>query len=229
VSETLNTYDSYKESFITNLGKVQFFNQADSPCSSCTSGMTNGFSPYPNNCQYPQLFYFTGNNKTGQKKLSQSIERSYSGNSYVETVQNIQYDNYLQQSNITTLSSKGETLKSTFTYPYNYTVSPYTNMTAFNYIAPVIEETNFLNNVQTFKKITDYQGVRPSKIRTKIGNGTEITPITFNTYDARENLRLYTLRSGQTTLLTWYGTTDGGKTDLLKSQTVGGGSTGSAL
>ena len=153
----------------------------------------------------------------------------------METIQNFAYDNYLQQSNITTLSSKGETLKSTFTHPYDFTTSPYTSMTSFNYITPVVEETNLIDNVQTFKKSTDYFTVgghfNPSQIRTKIGSGTEITPIVFDTYDSRGNLTKYTLRTGQTTQLTWYGTmgTDKGKTDLLKTQTVGGGVSGNVL
>jgi hypothetical protein len=248
LQKTVNTYDAFKETSIVNVAKVNFFNQANTSCSTCSSGMLYGFLipggiiergsdlPLGTPCANPQLVYFTGQNKTGQQKITQTTERLYSGNSFVETIQNFAYDNYLQQSNITTLSSKGETLKTTYTHPYDYlTTSPYTNMTTFNYITPVVEETNLIDNVQTFKKSTDYFTVgghfNPSQIRTKIGSGTEITPIIFDTYDSRGNLTKYTLRTGQTTQLTWYGTTgtDKGKTDLLKTQTVGGGVSGNVL
>jgi RHS repeat-associated protein len=199
---------------------------------SITNNLLTPLSPA---CANPELVYFTGQNKTGQQKIINTTERSYTGSSYVETIQNFVYDNYLQQSEMTTLSSKGETLKTTFTYPYDYTVSPYTTMLNNNFITPVIEETSSLDNVQTFWKSTDYDifsnHYLPQKIRTKVGAGTEITPIVFDTYNPRGNLTKYTLRSGQTTTLDWYGTTgtDIGKTDLLKSQTVGGGSTGLVL
>jgi hypothetical protein len=247
LQKMVNTYDAFRETSIVNVAKVNFFNQANTSCNTCTSGMPYGFlipagiverSPLPLSpaCANPQLVYFTGQNKTGQQKVSQTTERLYSGNSFVETVQNFLYDNYLQQSSMTTLSSKGETLKTTYTHPYDYlTTSPYTNMTTFNYITPVIEETNLIDNVQTFKKSTDYFTIgghfNPSQIRTKIGSGTEITPIIFDNYDSRGNLLKYTLRSGQTSQFTWYGTTgtDKGKTDLLKTQTVGGGVSGNVL
>jgi RHS repeat-associated protein len=236
LSETFNSYDSFKEESIVNLAKVRFVNQASITCSFCSSGMLNGFAPFPNNCQFPQLIYFTGQNKTGQKKISQSIERSFSGSSFVETVQNFLYDNYLQQSEMTTLSSKGETLKTTYTHPYDYlTISPYISMASYNYITPIVEETSFIDNVQAFKKSTDYSTLgghfNPSKIRTKIGSGTEITPIVFDDYDSRGNLLKYTLRTGQTSQFTWYGITgtDKGKTDLLKNQTLGGGASGLVL
>jgi hypothetical protein len=235
LSEILNSYSDFKQDFIVNLAKVRYVNQSNTSCPACPSGMSHGYSGFYNVCQYPQLIYFTGQNKTGQRKISQTTERYYSGTSYLETIQNFLYDNYLQQSEMITLSSKGESLKTSYTHPYDYTVSPYTTMLNNNFITPVIEETSSLDNIQTFWKSTDYDifsnHYLPQKIRTKVGAGTEITPIVFDTYNLRGNLTKYTLRSGQTTTLDWYGTTgtDKGKTDLLKSQTVGGGSTGAVL
>jgi RHS repeat-associated protein len=247
LQKTVNTYGAFKETSIVNVAKVNFSNQANATCNTCTSGMYYGFlmsggivgnnpdTPTGTPCSNPQLVYLTGQNKTGQQKITQTTERLYSGNSFVETVQNFDYDNYLQQSSMTSLSSKGEILKTTYSHPYDYTISPYTNMTTFNYITPVVEETNFIDNVQTFKKSTDYFTLGghflPNKIRTKISSGIEITPIVFNNYDSRGNLLKYTLRTGQTTQLTWYDTTgtDKGKTDLLKTQTLGGGASGNVL
>ncbi|MDZ7899128.1 MAG: DUF6443 domain-containing protein [Arcicella sp.] len=172
------------------------------------------------------------------QKISET-ERLYAGaTNYIETVSTSAYNNstYLQASSITTQSSKGETLLMNFKYPHNYSVEPYLTMVSKNIIAPIIEETSFLNSTQTASKITDYATFgtlqMPQRIRTKIGSGTEITPITFDTYDTRGNLTKYTLRSGQTATMEYYGNSsifDYGKTDLLKSQTVGGGSMGTVL
>jgi hypothetical protein len=172
---------------------------------------------------------------SGWLQKTSETERLYAGTDFVETVSTNAYNNstYLQVSSMTTQSSKGETLLMNFKYPYNFSAEPYLTMVSKNIIAPVIEETSFLNSTQTASKITDYATFgtlqMPQKIRTKIGSGTEITPINFDTYDTRGNLTKYTLRSGQTASVQYYATTDLGKTDLLKSQTIGGGSTGTVL
>jgi Domain of unknown function (DUF6443) len=169
------------------------------------------------------------------QKISET-ERLYdNANNFIETVSTNNYNNstYLQASSMTTQSSKGETLLMNYKYPYDFSTEPYLTMINKNIIAPIIEETSFLNTTQTALKITDYATFgtlqMPQKIRTKIGLGTEITPITFDTYDTRGNLTKYTTRSGQTATMQYFGTTDLGKTDLLKTQTVGGGSTGTVL
>jgi hypothetical protein len=69
----------------------------------------------------------------------------------------------------------------------------------------------------------------PSKIETKIGNGTLHTAIDFLGYDTRGNLNGFKTRDGQTITLDWYTLADLGKTDLLKSYSVGGGSNGTVL
>jgi RHS repeat-associated protein len=173
---------------------------------------------------------------SGWLQKTSETDRLYdNANNFIETVSTSAYNNttYLQASSMTTTSSKGETLLMEFKYPYDFSTQPYLTMVNKNIIAPVIEETSFLNSTQTASKITDYATFgtlqMPQKIRTKVGSGTEITPITFDTYDTRGNLTKYSLRSGQIATMEYYGTTDLGKTDLLKSQTVGGGSTGTVL
>lgn len=169
------------------------------------------------------------------QKISET-ERLYdNASNFIETVSTNAYNNstYLQVSSMTTQSSKGETLLMNYKYPYDFSTPLYLTMVGKNIIAPIIEETSFLNSTQTASKITDYATFgtlqMPQRIRTKVGSGTEITPITFDTYDTRGNLTKFTLRSGQTANMLYYGTTDLGKTDLLKSQTIGGGSTGTVL
>jgi len=115
-----------------------------------------------------------------------------------------------------------------------------TAMTARNIISPVIEKRSQLYDYSTNQGPTniDYERTSytlfgnaylPSKIEIKIGDGVLQTTLDFLDYDSRGNLLQYKTRSGQTTTLTWYNTTDLGKTDLLKTHTVGGGLTGTVL
>ena len=142
-----------------------------------------------------------------------------------------------------TIIDEDRTIQTVFTYPKDYTSDAIlAGMVTKNIISPVVEKTTQLNIINVAGTTTvvpmNYEkntynlfgtAYLPQKIEAKIGSGTLYTPITFNTYDARSNLTNYTLRNGQTTALTYYGITDLGKTDLLKTQTVGGGSTGTVL
>jgi RHS repeat-associated protein len=144
--------------------------------------------------------------------------------------------------NGTTLD-EDRTIQTVFTYPKDYpSDATLAGMVTKNIIAPVVEKTTELKIVNVSGTITSipisYEkntyslfgtAYLPQKIEVKVGNGTLYTPITFNTYDARSNLTKYTLRNGQINQLTYYGTTDLGKTDLVKTQTVGGGSIGTIL
>jgi RHS repeat-associated protein len=174
---------------------------------------------------------------------SQTIQRQYKGANAVETITTPSYNNplYYHPSATQTTTSKGETLTMAYKYPYDFsTQQPYSTMITKNMLSPVIEEKTSLNSVEISRKTTDYDNYTnpaasggsfqlPAQVRTKIGAGTEITPLVFNTYDTRGNLTKYTERKGQITTLTYYATTDLGKTDLVKTMTTGGGSTGSVL
>jgi RHS repeat-associated protein len=142
-----------------------------------------------------------------------------------------------------TVIDEDRTIQTVFTHPKDYpSDAVLAGMVTKNIISPVVEKTMQLNIIDVTGTTTvvpmSYEkntynlfgtAYLPQKIEAKIGNGTLYTPITFNTYDARSNLTKYTLRNGKTTILTYYGTTDLGKTDLLKTQTVGGGNTGTVL
>jgi RHS repeat-associated protein len=142
-----------------------------------------------------------------------------------------------------TVIDEDRTIQTVFTHPKDYpSDAVLAGMVTKNIISPVVEKTMQLNIINVAGTTTvvpmSYEkntynlfgtAYLPQKIEVKIGSGTLYTPITFNTYDARSNLTKYTLRNGQTTTLTYYGTTDLGKTDLVKTQTVGGGSTGTVL
>ena len=142
-----------------------------------------------------------------------------------------------------TVIDEDRTIQTVFTHPKDYpSDAVLAGMVTKNIISPVVEKTMQLNIIDvagttavvpmSYEKNTyNLFGTAylPQKIEAKIGSGTLYTPITFNTYDARSNLTKYTLRNGQITTLTYYSTTDLGKTDLVKTQTVGGGSTGTVL
>lgn len=165
----------------------------------------------------------------------QTTERQYIGTNLVETVTTYQYNNptYLFLTSSSTTDSKGQTILTNFTYPHDYTVEPYLTMKAKNILSPVIEKTIFQNGTQATWTNTNYATFGafqlPERINTKIGAGTIQTPIIFNNYDARGNLSSYTLQNGQKASFTYFSTTDLGKTDLVKSYTLAGGTAGTAL
>jgi len=65
----------------------------------------------------------------------------------------------------------------------------------------------------------------PQKTESKVGTAAvATTQTTFLTYDDRANLLTYLEENGASTKLEYYGTGDTGKTDLLKSSTLGSGS-----
>ena len=71
LESTVNTYSAFKDTSIVNVAKVNFSNQANASCSTCSSGMAYGFlisggiagrgSDLPSGtaCTNPQLIYFT--------------------------------------------------------------------------------------------------------------------------------------------------------------------------
>ncbi|MEA5462048.1 DUF6443 domain-containing protein [Arcicella sp. LKC2W] len=236
LARTIHQYSSYKEQFITNMGKVLLSNQSNTTCPSCTSGMPYGFDNYGGTpCSYPKLIYLTGTNKTGRQEISQKIERHYKGSDSLEVITNYTYDasNYLQVTQSTTNTSKNEILSTQYKYPYHYNYEPYLTMKAKNMLNPVIEETTLLDNVQIAWRFSDYSTTGSYqnllKVRVKIGVGTEQTLINFNTYNSRGHLTQYQEKNGITTNITYYGTSSIGKIDLVQSISVGGGSTGTIL
>jgi RHS repeat-associated protein len=182
----------------------------------------------------PAQFWFT----SGETK------RVYSGANYIETVSTNTYGstqhNFMTQQ--TVVDSKGNTNATQNAYPADRVASGndptgvYALMVGSHLINPVIETKMLFNGFQYAKKLVNYYGwnsnsfFAPLSVQTQVkATDPLITQVSFLTYDARANLTKYSLRNGQTTALTWYGVTDLGKTDLLKTHTVGGGSTGTVL
>jgi hypothetical protein len=129
--------------------------------------------------------------------------------------------------------SKGQSLVSAYQYPNDFSTAVYTNMVSKNLINSVITETTTRagNAVAASRKNYGLFHGFPllSSEENQSGSGPWITSVTYQDYDIHGNLLKFNTRNGQTTSLTWYGSTDYGQTDLLNTMTTGGGSTGTVL
>jgi hypothetical protein len=129
--------------------------------------------------------------------------------------------------------SKGQSVVETYEYPHDFTESVYTTMVSRNIISPVIQQTMSRNGtlISESKKNYDVFGsyTLPSSEESKVETGPWITSVTYEGYDTRGNVTGLTTRSGQKLALAWYGLSDYGKIDNLKTYTLGGGSTGTVL
>jgi RHS repeat-associated protein len=198
------------------------------------------------------------NTYSGWLKKTGETDIYYNGTTALITNTQHEYNNstYLQLSKTTTTESKADrifventltdsrVIETEYGYPYDFLFDfDFNAMKSKNIIAPVVAKTVSLyepisasglpkRTPIAYEKTTYRQfgnAYLPQKITTRVGDGILITPIIFNSYDARGNLTKFTTRSGQITTLAYYGSTDLGKTDLLKTYTVGGGSTGTVL
>jgi RHS repeat-associated protein len=182
----------------------------------------------------PAQFWFT----------SQKTDRSYTGTYYLEIITNYDYSSTKHNLMLgqDSQDSKLNTLKSTMKYPnemVDNSLDPtgvYALMVAKHLIAPVIETKTFFKNVQTSRKLVNYQSLTgsgttfyaPKSVETQIlSTDPSITQVNFLSYDARANLTKYSERNGQTTNLTYLNNT--GSADLVSSITVGGGTAGTVL
>lgn len=187
--------------------------------------------------QIPAQFWFT----SGETK------RVYNGTNYLETFSTYEYastkHNFMTGQTVT--DSKGNVLTTQNAYPADRILSGndptgvYALMVNNNHlINPVIETKMLFNGFQYSRKLVNYFGwntnafFAPLSVQTQVKSTDPlITQVNFSDYDTRANLTKYYQRNGQTTALTWFGTTlaEKGKTDLLKTHTVGGGTAGTVL
>jgi YD repeat-containing protein len=61
-----------------------------------------------------------------------------------------------QLSSVTTVDSRGQSIKKVYKHPYDYSGSPYTQMRNLNQINPVIEEIDYVGSQETHRFITEY-------------------------------------------------------------------------
>jgi YD repeat-containing protein len=110
----------------------------------------------------------------------------------ITTTENFLYNSNNQIKTKRTIVNSQDTLQITYTHPSDYNVSPYTDMTAYNRVSPVIEQTTtrIKGRVRTEMECiyTDYQLWNklavPQKTSTKyIGTNNWYTEVTYNSYN----------------------------------------------
>ena len=192
------------------------------------------------------IFKLTTEQVNKTKTVERTYDNS--GITNIETTTQYFYENpnYTQVSK--TISTEGKsakitvggalidsrTIETTFKYPFNYpsTEVILTGMKSANIISPVIEKTTQLAVLNTagiktltqlaYEKTTFYKPLSiylPQKIEVQNGTGILQTAITFDNYDAFGNLLGYTQKNGLKSTFTYYGTSDLGKVNLVKTQT----------
>lgn len=114
----------------------------------------------------------------------------------ISTITAYTYDDptHLGISQMQTTNSKGEILKTVYTYPYNFpTTSPYQPMDVAHIWAKVVTETKSNGSTQLLAQTNNYSsfGVpnyQPANISLQIKANTPETRAYFNQYDARGNI-----------------------------------------
>ncbi|MES2517895.1 MAG: DUF6443 domain-containing protein [Bacteroidota bacterium] len=133
-----------------------------------------------------------------------------------------------------TINSLGDTLKTEMKYPHDFsTDSIYAGMLLKNQSGMVIEQSEYVRKVGNssfdflMKKRTNYNQFNssffaPSTIETQYAGGTLTQEASFQ-YTNDALISSVTERNGITSTFTWFGTTDIGKRDLLKTMVKGSG------
>ncbi len=135
-----------------------------------------------------------------------------------------------------TINSLGDTLKTEMKYPHDFSTDPiYAGMLLKNQSGMVIEQSEFVRKVgnSTFdflmKKRTNFAKFNntfyaPSTLETQYAGGNLTSEANFQ-YANDALISSVIERSGITSTFTYFGTTDIGKRDLLKTMVKGSGST----
>lgn len=128
-------------------------------------------------------------------------------NNYLKTKTEYSYNQYGQQIAANTTTSKGELLKTKFTYPVDYPgLAPYNTMIERNNISPIVEQAtykntfdpgNLLSSIKTNYNYWDYASqawgsgvsnqILPQKVETQKGANDVETRIQYFSYDEKGN------------------------------------------
>lgn len=145
-------------------------------------------------------------------------------NNYLLSTTEYTYNQYDLQTSATTTTSKGELLKTKFTYPVDYLgQAPYSTMIERNLIAPVIEQSAYKNvsGIESFLqfKKTNYNYwdpasqtwgnnasnfILPQTVETKKGANDTETRIRYFSYDAKGN-PVYVAKENDTRQIFFWG------------------------
>lgn len=172
---------------------------------------------------------FDAEDATNTRKVETVTSYTYPNETYDVTTNSFT-KTYLQPTYVTKTNSKGQLVKTEYKYPYDYPTSTYTDMTGLNIVNPTIEEKTSIGNSQINKKLTNYfkplnTFYAPENIQTQLtSTSTLVTDVTFNSYDSKGNVTKYTGRDGIANSFEYFGISDAGKVNLVKTNTVGEGS-----
>lgn len=140
----------------------------------------------------------------------QKEERYDSLGNVTTTIRSYTYDSYAQLSSTLQTNSKGETICSTFKYPYDFS-SIYTDMKNKNMISPVIEEQEYINGNKTRTRRNNYKAetvsgksiIVPSSIEIAYKNNPLRTEISFDQHDQYGNILQITQKDGLPVSYLW--------------------------
>lgn len=139
-------------------------------------------------------------------QLSQQVTEFW-GTEEQSTTTSYHYNSRNEIERQTFVDSQGDTQETRFFYPYDRSsVFIMDQMVSYNYIAPVVETEEYLNNTLIRKRKTDYTSspgyFAPRQISTSRANDPLTTEITFDRYE-NERLVQYTPRDGPSVTLLW--------------------------
>jgi hypothetical protein len=204
IAKTTNTYTYFPDQWNNNIGLIVFkqiisHSQFDDNLSLEPDEPSNGCRVNSDSYSYQYGNYAI---RGGDNKITGTTDIVYDQtdpSKFVSTTVTYSYDDitHLQVKQIQTTNSKGQLLQTSFTYPHDFTVSPYTEMADNNIISKSVEETKTTSISGTIKPIshqkTNYiftgnYNYLPGSIDFKSGNFPTQTRVFFNQYDKRGNI-----------------------------------------
>jgi YD repeat-containing protein len=146
-----------------------------------------------NNYMYNNYDIVSGDNKVITDTLI-NYDQSNPAQS-VSTITNYSYDDvaHLQTTQSQTINSRGESIITSFKYPYNYSTAPYTNMTSAHIYDKIVQQTVTNNGATETIQTNNYGSFSgtnylPANIQLQVKTNAAETRALFNQYDNRGNI-----------------------------------------
>lgn len=146
-----------------------------------------------NSFQYNNYEIITGDNKIVSDEIISYDQNDITKISSALTTYTYDDVTHLQVTRKQTTGSKNEILAAVYTYPYNYTIAPYSVMTATHIFNKVVTEAKAINSNPLTLQTTNYANFAgnnylPSNIQLQIRSNTPEFRANFNQYDLRGNI-----------------------------------------
>lgn len=152
----------------------------------------------------------------GWSHLSQKVVTDYNGNANPgnqrSAITNYTYEpQFKYKQSETVIDSKGDSLKTTYTYPFNYATAPYTNMVTRNIVAPTVETKSYKNSTllntvtQSYKDwFSDQSVFAPELVQAKKGTaGTLDTALHYQALNTNGSLLSVSKQRGSNSSYIW--------------------------